>query len=119
MVFFGIKLKRTLENEELIRQFNKNLIDRDIASLMFNNESFIDFSSNDIVTIYLKPLFPREIFYYATVLILGIIFLFKTYFLFYLLGVVWTLFFCVKLFYFLLLKKGLRKLGCKDDIKLI
>lgn len=119
MVFIGVSLTRTEKNQELVKKFNDNLKNKDVANVMFNDASFIDFASYNIVIIYLKPLFPRAILYYITAFLLLIFFIFNAYLILYLLGVFWGLFFATKYFVYLLFTRGMRKLGCKDPINLI
>lgn len=125
MVFFGIEGKDTPEFTNAVRSFQDNLINKQAPSLMFKDDSFIEFSYIDeethssFVSVYLNPLFSQALFFNIVFVIAVLNILIKSVLLWYMLGVFLLIFFMLNDMVAIVFVRGLRKQGYKERVKVL
>ena len=119
MVFFAIEMLRTPENEQYLEKFNQNLVNGNIAGVMFKEKSRITFINDAVAVVYLQPVIPKTILYYIIVLLFAMAVLFNVSSLFYVLAGLVLLMLSFKYIVFWLFKKGLRRQGFVGEVKVL
>jgi hypothetical protein len=119
MVFFGVKIKHNGFTDDIIGEFNSNLVNKNVANVMFKEGSHIGFVTDDVVLIYLDPTLNKIIPLFLCFILLATGIIFNMKWVVYPIGFILLTLFSFKYLIYFLLKKSLRKKGFKDEVKII
>ncbi len=119
MVFFGVYINRNEKSEELIGEFNNNLHNKQVAFLMFTDDSNLSWINDVILAVYMKPLFNTEMLTYLSLILIGVGALLNLYVLWVLAGFILFLLLIWKYILFIMLGRGLRKKGYTEKIRMV
>lgn len=119
MVLFAVRVWKDEHLTNCVNSFSKNLLDKNVAFVMFRDHSFIGFVNNNVVVVFLDPIISKKVFLYIGALLLGMAIIFNVSTLYYIVGISFLFSLVLKYIIYFLFLKGLRKQGYKGVIEVI